>query len=507
MLIAAINSTNSIDAKQKILQALKLADGIELRLDYWQEIDLIAIAELRKSITIPVIFTLRKKSQGGSYQHDENTRLKDILALCQLNPDYLDLEDEILSDFLKQIHENFPSIKLICSHHNFNETPADLNKILQAMLNPYSHIYKIAAKANCAIDMLRMVEFIKNHQTKYKIAGMSMGEFGSAARIIAPIIGGELTYASLSDNHATAPGQLTLQELIDIYHYKQLNQQTQIYALLGDPVDKSVGHLWHNRAFQLQKRNAVYIKIRVLSNEVDQVLKYAKNLPIYGISVTMPLKELVFQHIDQIEQAAKEIGATNSIALENNIYYGFNTDGVAAIDALMMYLPDLRHKKIIILGAGGAARALIYIAKQRGAEVIILNRTFEKAKQLAQEFNCKALELQKLTEIKAQGYDAIINTLPYSAQEKDDHLFKLNNFIADAVAMDIVYNPTETPFLKVAKQAGCHCIYGYEMFNRQAALQEKRWFNLNVEELNQVQQIDVKNTRNEDVILCLTRVT
>ena len=495
MLIAAINSTNPIDAKQKIQEALNLAEGIELRLDYWQEIDLAALTELRKSITIPLIFTLRKKSQGGSYQHDENTRLKDILVLCQLNPDYLDLEDDIPSDFLKQIHENFPSIKLICSHHNFNETPADLNIVLQAMLNPYSHIYKIAAKANCAIDMLRMLEFIKNHHTKYKIAGMSMGEFGSATRIIAPIIGSELTYASLSDNHATAPGQLTLQELNEIFHYRKLNQQTHIYALLGDPVDKSVGHLWHNQAFQMQNRNAVYIKMHVLAHEVQQVLQACRSLPFFGFSVTMPLKELVFPHIDKIEQAAKEIGAINSIALENNLYYGFNTDGVAAIDALMIYLPNINNKKIIILGAGGAARALIYIAKQRGAEIIILNRTFEKAKQLAQEFNCKALELKKLTEIKAQGYDAIINTLPYSAQEKESQLFNLANFIADTVAMDIVYNPTETPFLKLAKQAGCHCIYGYDMFNRQAALQEKRWFNLNVEELSQVQQIDVKTTR------------
>ena len=488
MLIAAINSANAIDAKQKIQQTLNLADGIELRLDYWQELDLKALAELRKSITIPVIFTLRKKSQGGSYQHDENTRLKDILALCQLNPDYLDLEDDIPSDFLKQIHENFPAIKLICSHHNFNETPADLNKILQAMLNPYSHIYKIAAKANCAIDMLRMLQFIKNHQTKYKIAGMSMGEFGCATRIIAPIIGGELTYASLTDNHATAPGQITLQELNDIYHYRKLNQQTQIYALLGDPVDKSVGHLWHNQAFQMQNKNAVYIKMRVLAHEVQQVLQACRTLPFFGFSVTMPLKELVFPAIDNIEQDAKKIGAINSIALENNFYSGFNTDGVAAIDVLMAYLPDINNKKIIILGAGGAARALIYIAKQRGAEVIVLNRTFDKAKKLATEFNCKALELQKLMEIKEQGYDAIINTLPYSAQEKEMQLFILDNFIAGTVAMDIVYNPAETPFLVLARQAGCQCIYGYEMFNRQAALQEKRWFNLNPVELKHLER-------------------
>ncbi len=491
MLIAAINSKNFAEAKQQIQQALHLAGGIELRLDFWQELDISAVKKLRQMFSIPIIFTLRKKSQGGSYQKDEQTRLQEILTLCELNPDYFDLEDEVPADFLKNIHERFPTIKLIYSHHNFTETPSDLNAVLQAMINPYTHIYKIAAQANCALDMLRMLEFIKINQAKYKIAGMSMGEFGIASRIIAPIIGSEFTYASLSNDQITAPGQLTLQEPNEIYHYKRLNQDTHIYALLGDPVDKSVGHLWHNQAFQMLNKNAVYIKMRVLANEVQQVLQLCKQLPFYGFSITMPLKELVFPAIDNIDPDAINIGAINSIGLENNAYYGFNTDGIAAIDALMTHLSDINHKKIIILGAGGAARALIYIAKQRGAEVIILNRTFDKAKQLAQEFNCKAAALSHLNEIKEQGYNAIINTLPYSVQEDDTQLFNVNHFIAGAVAMDIVYNPAETPFLKLAKLAGCNYIYGYEMFNRQAALQEKRWFNLNQEELNLLQKMPI----------------
>lgn len=484
MLIAAINSTNVSDAKQQIQQSLNLADGIELRLDYWSELDLNALTELRKSFTIPMIFTLRKKSQGGHYQKEESARLQDILALCALNPDYLDLEDEVSQDFLQIINHKFPAIKIIYSHHNFKDTPADLNVILQSMLNPYTHIYKIAAQANSATDMLAMLHFIKDNKNIHKIAGMSMGEFGVTTRIIAPIIGSELTYASVSQHQATAPGQLTLQDLNDIYHYRQLNENTSIYALLGDPVDKSVGHLWHNKAFKTLNNNSVYIKIRVLSDEVVAVLQSCRQLPFYGFSVTMPLKELVFPALDRIDPDANAIGAINSIVLENNLYYGFNTDGVAAIDALMQYLPDINQKKIVILGAGGAARALIYIAKQRGAEVIILNRTVDKANKMAQQFNCKAFELDYLAQLKSHGYDAIINTLPYSAQEKDAELYNKNNFIADAVAMDIVYNPAETPFLTIAKQAGCHCIYGYEMFNRQATLQQKRWFNLSSDELS-----------------------
>lgn len=486
MLIAAINSTNLTDAQQQIQQAINLADGIELRLDYWHELNLSEIKQLRVTFSIPMIFTLRKKSQGGLYQLDENTRLQTILKLCELKPDYLDVEDEVPVEFLRILFEKFPAIKLIYSHHNFTETPTDLNAVLQKMINPYAHIYKIAAQANCALDMLRMLELIKINHGKYKIAGMSMGEFGAATRIIAPIVGNELTYASLSTHQTTAPGQLTLQELNDIYHYRQLNQDTYIYALLGDPVDKSVGHLWHNKAFQMLNKNAVYFKIRVLPQEVQQVLQLCKQFPFYGFSITMPLKELIFSAVDNIDPDAKNIGAVNSIALEKNNYYGFNTDGVAAIDALMVHLPYINQKKIIILGAGGAARSLIYIAKQRGADVIILNRTLDKAKQLAQEFNCKADALDQLKKIKEQGYDAIINTLPYSAQEKDVQLFNVDNFIAGTVAMDIVYNPAETPFLKIAKQAGCNCIFGKEMFNRQALLQEKRWFNLTFDELKKL---------------------
>ncbi len=484
MLITAINATNLTDAKQLIQQSLNLTDGIELRLDYWQELNLNHIKELRKLFTLPMIFTLRKKSQGGLYEKDENTRLVDILALCELNPNYIDLEDDVPLDFVEKINCTFPSIKIISSHHNFKQTPDDLNAVLNKMINPFTSIYKIAAQAHSATDMLKMLLFIKENKQRHKISGMSMGEFGTATRIIAPIIGSELSYASVTNNQATAPGQLTLQELNEIYHYRQLNQDTCIYALLGDPVSKSIGHLWHNKAFNLLDKNAVYIKIRTLADEVVQVLQKCRQLPFSGFSVTMPLKELVFPAIDQIELDAKAIGAINSIVLENNHLYGFNTDGVAAIDALMQFLPEIKRKKIVILGAGGAARALIYIAKQRGADVIILNRTFDKAKILAHEFNCKAIQLEKLNEIKIQGYDAIINTLPYSAQENEAALFKLDNFIANTVAMDIVYNPAETPFLKLAKQAGCRCVFGYEMFNRQAILQEKRWFNLMPQEVN-----------------------
>jgi 3-dehydroquinate dehydratase/shikimate dehydrogenase len=164
-----------------------------------------------------MIFTLRNKSQGGFYLHNETQRLQDITSLCEISPDFLDLEYDISKEFLQKIHEVFPKIKLICSYHNFNETPQNLPSLLGDMQNPCFQIYKIATQANSITDSKRMLQFVKETHQTIPLIGICMGEHGKVTRILGPKAGNILNYACVSDELATAPGQISLKELVNIY--------------------------------------------------------------------------------------------------------------------------------------------------------------------------------------------------------------------------------------------------------------------------------------------------
>lgn len=484
MLIAVIQVKDYHSAKQQLRLAQSQADGVELRLDYANTVDVNVVAALRREFHLPMIFTLRKKSQGGFYEGNEEQRLQDLLSLCQLNPDYIDFEHDTRRDFLQTIHCQYPNIKLICSYHNFVETPADLKCILQSMQHACFYAYKITTQANKTLDALRMLNFVKLLHKEYRLTGICMGEDGQSTRILSSIVGNAMTYASLNESQATASGQLSIQDLLSIYHFRKLNTASKIYALLGDPVHLSVGHVVHNQAIELLKENAIYIKLRVTQADLPTIIAQCRSLSFAGFSITMPLKETILPFIDIIEPVSQPIKAINTVINRQDKFIGFNTDGIGAIKTLNKKIP-LTKQKIVILGAGGAARAIAYEALKHHAYVIILNRTLSKAKQLANELGCDAYELNSLPMLKNMNYSVLINTLPGNVytQKTIQAMFQHNNLLPNTVAMDIVYSSLNTAFLCIAQCAGCICIFGYEMYIEQALMQIARWFQPNEENL------------------------
>lgn len=489
MLIAVVPVKNYTTAKPLLTLAQTHADGVELRLDYQEKLALDEIAVLRREFSLPMIFTLRTQSQGGNYQADRTQRLADLLALCQLNPEFLDLEHDTPESILQTIKKSYPQIKIIRSYHNFTETPADLPALLKSLLNPYCDAYKIAAQANSTTDALRMLEFTRQVSKKYLFTGICMGADGQSTRILSAIAGNAFHYASIDPEQATAPGQLSLQELLKTYHFRQLNRDSTIYALLGDPVQLSVGHILHNQALRMLQHNAVYIKLRTTPAELPQVLAYCRRLPFAGFSVTMPLKEIILPLLDQIAVTAQLIRAINTIQVQQPHYIGWNTDGSGATQALAARLP-LAKQKIVILGAGGSARAIAYEARRQQAEVIILNRTFAKAEKLAQELGCSAYALNSTTQLKQIQYTTLVNTLPGNVYAEPDFqaIFQPDNLLPNQIAMDIVYQPVNTPFLQIARQANNVCIPGFEMYINQALLQIQHWFNPAESTLQKIKQ-------------------
>lgn len=429
------------------------AEIFELRLDYLEKIEPDDIRDLIAASSLPVIATVRN--------------MDEILKVAQARPTYLDLAHDIPSEYINDLKTKYPEIKLIRSYHDFEKTPDrdSLTAILSNMQHPALSHYKIATFANTTVDALRMLLFIKQH----KFTGLCMGEYGLSTRILSPIVFSEFQYFCLSAEQATAPGQITLDEYIDIYHGHDINPQTRIYALLGDPVETSVGHIVHNQAFHILKQNAVYVKLKVSEPELEAVLALCERLPFEGFSITMPLKKAMLNHVTQLDIHAQACGAINTLVKSDGAFVGHNTDGLGA----MLALSDIKPQQhLVILGAGGAAAAIAQAACEQGLRVTLVNRTFSRASTLALQLGCDA---KPLTDIAHLTYDILVNTIPASAYE-NSALLDLIQIKKPITAMDIVYQPSDTPFTLIAKTAGATIIPGYLMFIHQALLQIQTWF-------------------------------
>ena len=469
LLFGVIPGPDVASAEHLLAQGKIFIDGIELRLDHFERIDLQALSAFVKSCGLPVMFTVRRNDQGGVFHGSEKERLELIEKLCALQPAYFDLEYDVPEDFRRKLFETYSKVSFLSSYHDFSQTPVDFEEILSKIKTPYAHIYKMVFTAKSSIDSLRFLTFLQSHQGKEKIIGSCMGEEGKITRILAPIFGSYLNYATMAECAPTAPGQMSAKELQEIYRFGQLNDQTQIYAVIGDPIDQSLGHLVHNAIFDAEKINAVYLRIRVKAQELSSFFALILKLPFKGLSVTMPHKESVMPLLSQVSIETRISGACNTIQIKQGTMIGYNTDGIGALDAIERHGPVF-GKHIVFIGAGGAAKALIFEAAQRGAFASIVNRTPEKAIEIANMVKGRGGGFDLLPEVCKQGYDVIINCIPESDLVDEKWI------LPEKIAMDVVYTPKNTPFLAKAMQKKCKIVYGYEMFIGQALEQERIWF-------------------------------
>lgn len=438
--------------------------AIELRLDLFPCVDIGYVKNFLQNSACPVMLTLRKGSQGGRFQGSEGDREALIERLLALEPPFFDLEYDMRPGFIHKVIKRYPQTKFVLSYHNFEQVPTDLEEIYRSMQEYAVFSYKVAVMVDSANEGLKMLLFVKKHP---RTSAICMGEKGIFARVLGPIVGNLIDYASVNFEERTGPGQLTVSEWIDIYRYPSLNGETSIYGLIGDPVEKSPGHLYHNAVFQKRDLNAVYVKIVIKPEELPEFIPLAISLGIRGLSVTIPLKEKILPFLNEVELATRQIGAVNTLLFKNGKVIGANTDGLGALDAIEKKTP-VRGKKVVLLGAGGAARSIAYEAKVRGADVLILNRTVQRAKEVAQDLGCKAGGLDEIPSV----YDILINCSP------DPMPIDPKKTKSETLAMDVVYFPKETPFLKEASLKGCQIVYGEEMFLNQAARQTAFWIGL-----------------------------
>lgn len=457
MLCIVIHGPTFKEACDQIIRASLLADCVELRIDHFQ-MSLEEIRQLKRRFSIPMIFTLRSASQGGAYKNSELARLQEITQLAGLNPEYLDLESHVPGDYIHKISQKYSHIKMIISHHDFETTPANLKDILHSLKSLPAAYYKIAVTPHSINDALKFLP-----EKDPRLIFIAMGEIGHMSRIISPLIQNPITYACL--DHKVAPGQIPAEILLSIYRYRDIKSHFGIYGLIGDPIDQSISHYTHNHVMKEFGIDGVYVKMQVRPHELAEFMALAKRLPFRGLSVTMPLKEAVLPYLDEIDEEARAMGSVNTVAFEQGKIKGYNTDGLGALKALQKKI-DPSGKKVVLLGSGGAARAIAYELHKNNAQVIVLNRTIERAKQIALQIGCSYASLHHISEY---DYDILINCTPLDMPIENKYL------LPGSVIMDIKSPGVDTPFLKEARKKGCETIFGYHMFVEQALGQFRVW--------------------------------
>jgi 3-dehydroquinate dehydratase/shikimate dehydrogenase len=358
---------------------------------------------------------------------------------------------------------------LLVSYHDFSRTKG-LEQAAKRIEAFEPDFVKVVSTARTLADNLAVLKLIEDHSLASHVVGIAMGEEGLVSRVLGPRAGAAFTFASPDDGAETAPGQVTARTMVELYRLDQLDQATRIFGVAGNPIGHSLSPLMHNMAFKRESVNAVMLPLKTKS--LDDLLTLVRELPLGGVAVTMPLKQEVLPHLANMDPLTAKIGACNTLRTgADGKIYGFNTDVAGVVRPLEKRM-RLKGARIAVLGAGGAARAAVFGLVEQGAEVFVINRTHEKAVALARKAHAKSLKQDQLAKNK---FDALINTTPCGMAGIKQAMPIKENELNASLVFDMVYNPLDTPLLKLAHSRGLAVISGMEMFVQQGARQFEIW--------------------------------
>ena len=451
--------------------AEKGAELVELRLDWIARFP--DVNRLIKDRPTPVVVTCRRPEDKGRWNRTEEQRQALLRTAIVSEVEYVDIEDDIAQSIPR-----YGKTKRIVSHHNFDETPDDLEEIYATMCEKDPDIVKIVTMANSPGDSVRMLKLVAN--AKVPTIGFCMGEYGVISRILCGKYGAPFTYATFSRERELAPGQLAFSEMTGIYDYDQIGPETSVYGVIGDPIAHSLSPLIHNLAFRHDKMDAVYLPFRVPKDRLAETLKEFQWLNVQGYSVTIPHKAGALKLADKADAASQSMGVANTLFRDSkNVWHARNTDYDAALDSIRLGLdPEgnatgdpINGKQVLLLGAGGVSRAIGAGVMSAGGVLTVSNRSRERGEKLAKDLGCN----YSTWENRGSGhFDILVNGTSVGMSPKVNETPFAQNFMQDdMLVFDTVYNPENTLLLKQARERGCKTVSGIEMFVRQAAAQYK----------------------------------
>ena len=420
---------------------------------------------------VTAIATCRRKSHGGGFDGPLAAQLEFLTKAAQSGCQIIDLEvesaEQAKSAQLSKLRS--AGAALLISFHDFARTKG-LEHAADRIEAFKPDFVKVVSTARNLSDNLAVLRLIEDRSLASHVVGIAMGEEGLVSRILGPRAGAAFTFASYSEASETAPGQVTAETLRDLYRLEHLDQATRVFGVAGNPISHSLSPLLHNAAFRREIVNAILLPLKAKS--VQDLLTLALELPLAGCAVTMPLKTEVVPHLANMDPLTAKIGACNTLRMgADGKLYGFNTDVAGIVRPLERRL-KLKGARVAVLGAGGAARAAVFGIVEQGAEVLVVNRTHEHAVSLARQAKAKSLKHELLTK---QHFDVMINATPCGMTGTKQSLPIAENELNAGLVFDMVYNPLETPLLKLARSRGIPVINGLEMFVQQGARQFEIW--------------------------------
>ena len=465
MICLTLSGPTILDNLKALADNKDYVDICELRLDLLSPSEVAKAADFPSMVDIPVILTLRRVSDGGKCTLQEKAR-RSLLIDTMKNGgfSYVDIEDDVKKSDVEEAAHSL-GMKVIRSYHDFEGVPADIFSRVHSLASR-GDVAKIAVTPHNTADVMTLFRINEELKDVPKII-IGMGEWGVDTRILYKKMGSILTFGS--NGKAVAPGMISARELKLLYRADQLNDNTGIYGIVGNPVMHSLSPQIHNPGFHKIHYNAVYVPF--LSESIRSFLTLAEMLRMRGFSVTVPFKVDVVKYLGNITREVKQIGSCNTVVRVPNMWKGTNTDYYGFIHPIEKEIDDDRIKSALVIGAGGAAKAIVWALKMRNVKVMIVNRTKSKADELARLYGVGSDSLDNISRYEGK-VDLVVQATNMGLHPYEDVNPAENfHFSGKEIAYDIVYKPKYTKFLIAAEKAGCSLKFGWDMLMEQGKLQ------------------------------------
>jgi 3-dehydroquinate dehydratase/shikimate dehydrogenase len=448
---------------------------VELRLDFLSdraEIGRLLDWLARRDKVPTLIATYRRRQAGGHFRGGVAEQIAVLKRAVSAGCRWCDIEIETAEQVgAAQLKGALAPARLLISAHDFRRLPQKLRAIARRLRAYGGDAIKIAAESHSLADVRRLLELARGRPD---VVVVPMGEGMLAARILALREGSALAYAPMA--RSTAPGQASLDKLDRVYHLRRrfgksnagINRQTGAYGVIGDPVGHSLSPLMHNAAFAARRKNAVYLPFHV--RDLSDFVAALEPFQIAGFSVTLPHKERILRYLDDCDPLAAEIGAVNTVVVRAGKLCGYNTDFAGVLRAIERRLP-LSSSSVLLIGAGGAARAAAFALARAGAGVSIWARRPGRARALARAVGGEPIERRT---IRRRSFDAIVNCTPVGMHPGGGSPLDSRELKCRLV-MDLIYRPLKTELLRRAERLGIETISGVDMFVAQGVAQWELW--------------------------------
>ncbi|MBZ5660206.1 MAG: shikimate dehydrogenase [Acidobacteriia bacterium] len=454
--------------KSQVRLGLRKTRTLELRLDYLRD-DGQRAAFLswlgRERPRAVLIATCRSRRGGGLFRGGVKEQIEILQHAVRAGCGWCDVEIETANNIAAgELRRALSPARVMISHHDFRKTPRNPASIVRELSRAGGHAVKIAAQCHSISDSARICRLARGRRN---VVAIPMGEIGLAARILSLRAGSALAYAAIEQ--ATAPGQLSLEAMLDLYGAGKITRRTRVYAVIGDPIGHSLSPLLHNTAYAARKIDAVFVPFLV--RDLRDFLRCLEPFGVAGFAVTIPHKEEILRHLDECDPLAARIGAVNTVVIRGQgRLYGYNTDYVGVLRSLESRM-QLAGSRVLLIGAGGAARAAAFALAQAGSIVCLCSRRPERVRSLARAAGAQVVER---ADLRREYFDAIVNCTPVGMHPRGGTPLA-NAELNCRIVMDMVYRPRETELLRNARKKGIATISGVEMFLAQGYAQHEIW--------------------------------